>query len=519
MFQPLCLLLLAALSWLAAEGDVVIDRGMYHRDGEYDFELWIPKGFGIRKPDKGEIGYFSGDAGGGYAIVLAVGDWSSIQQFVRRRKASALDLFPGCEIEAHEGLEAGGRAAALVWYRKLDKTEEWKADELIVAAAELRGGEVLEIKIHLEKGRGKKALAEARSLLAGFKWSGERGLDLFLGARVLDINSGLSYRLPRDFEPEQGEGLVVAARKPEGVSRLTISRAVEPEVDRALHGAGPHRQRRGHSWKFPAAEGAEARGAIYGADAEGGIERVQVLVAVRPPNGPVFLLSAVGPASCEEALTRTAELVGLGFTYTDVPAAREEAMHAASTLAAAVRHQHAAAAEKAIAVLARCSFLAAARSALGAALDELRDPEALAAAAVALGESGAADAFDALLRAARNARNRKHVKLMAVLMAALGQVQDARAIPLLLSNVGQGDVEVQAAAIRGLGLYRAHDVKVLKPLVQVMAREETASRKPDLAARERWQLLKPAYVEALRNLTGQVFGSAGEADAWLRGRR
>jgi hypothetical protein len=521
MLQAAFLPLVLVLGWISGGEEAAIDRGTYYRDQEHAFELWIPRGFRERKPDPGEIGYFSGGSDGGHAIVMQVADWSSIRQFIQRRKEGAGTLFPGCEIEVFEGLEGAGRPAAMIWYRNLDETETWKGRELVTAAVELADRGVMEIDIQLEKGRAKCALAEARSLVASFKWTGERGLDPYLGERILQLDSGLSYRLPRGFVAgpvEGGKPLVVAASE-SGAIRLTLERADDSDVNRALHAAGSHRLRRGHSWEFPHAAGTNARGAVYRVEPEGPIERVRVVVAVKPPTGPVVVLALVGAETGEARLVRMAELVGLGLGHVDVKAAHERAAVEVGGLAAALREQDAPKAARCIEALAGLTFLPEARAALCTALAELREPDPLVRAAEALGQAGEADAFDALFEAARIARLRKQWRLLAALTAALGRVRDPKAISLLLSNAKRAEDAVRAAAIRALGQYRGHENKILRPLVRLMEKDEAAGRKPDLEAREQWLVLKPAYLDALENLTGKRFGTAAEARTWIEGHR
>jgi hypothetical protein len=516
----LILALILGLAAPLASGQTIVDRGRYYRNTEHGFSLWIPKGFYTAKADKHEIACFSGPGPGGYHIVFETTRYASLAVFLKATRSAHEDQFKGMEMEVFEDLKAAGRPAVMIWIRKLEADKDFKNREMVSAGVELPEGDFLNIDLYLEKGSDKQALQRMRGMLATLRWTGEDGLNPYLQSRILDLHSGLSYRLPNGFAPAPPQkGEVMAAGNEKERTRINLARAEASNPDEALSAALSGHRLRDQSWRFPHPEEIPARGGVIEPRGKGVPPIIRVAVAFQPPKAPVYLLTALGSNDQAESLVRAVELMLMSIRYQDVEAARRETTAATGALEAAIQRKDDSAALREVGTLARYTFLAEARAALAMALDRSRDPAVLAAAATALGEAGEQDAFDALYKAARNPRNQKDEKLCTALVKALGRVRGAQAVSVLVKLFRRQPNTVVVEVIRSLGRYTDEKPRALKELVRQMEKDEKAARKTDIDARERWIVVKPAYQAALKNLTGQHFENAEQAETWVRENR
>ena len=208
--------------------------------------------------------------------------------------------------------------------------------------------------------------------------------------------------------------------------------------------------------------------------------------------------------------------MGLNLDFIDIQSAAEEAKTAIAALESAMSRKDSARILAQIKILIRYPFLNRVSTALIKNLPKMKDEKHQVAVAEALATQSQPDLSSALLNVARNGRIRKNPVVLAAVLKTLGASRCKKAISLLHDHAKRGENRVAAAAILALGHYAEHRKRVIRKLVKLMIRAEKDGNKGDFAARERWELLLPAYQTALLNLTGESFRTAAEADIWAK---
>ncbi|MBN2491471.1 MAG: HEAT repeat domain-containing protein [Planctomycetes bacterium] len=510
----LAALLLAAGAGQSAAAD--LHRGTYYQSPEHGFALWIPAGYVAAEPrSEPFLARFTGSADGAYAVEILKPESRPLSRFVEERLKQAGEQFPAGDIEVIREVDAGGRSAVVIVFRKLDGNPAFENTEMVQAFVPLDDEVTLCLLAYSKTGGWENAVAVARWVLATLRYLGDGSLDAYLAGRRVHPGTGLSFRPPQGFRDDGATdpaALYSGAQTGTGVRITVASAASASSLEAALVGSTPTAGGL-RSWPLPAAAGLVLRGALI--QSGQGIS-ARVAAEAGGPNGPRFLVTVSGKSEQAEAMLRTAELVALTFRMVDMVAAREKASTAGTALEAALRRRHHDLIKARVTELCEYAFLEPVAESLLKTILRLEDPalQTLVARSIAVQEFPAL--APELLRLARNSKIRLNSPVLAAVLEALGSSRSKNAIATLLEHVTQGDSKVAGAAIRSLGRYVEHRDRVVRRLITLMERTEAAARPNDYAARERWDALRPAFQQALESLTGERFRTAGEATHWLR---
>jgi len=199
-------------------------------------------------------------------------------------------------------------------------------------------------------------------------------------------------------------------------------------------------------------------------------------------------------------------------------AARAAVDQAAPALEAARKNRKTDQVKAELEVLARYPFLEKAASGMARCITQVDDRSTQVQVAKALAGADTDTILPDLIKDIRHFQSKKRHDVVAALLTALGSVQGPRAVPVLFKFARRGTGIEAAAAVRALGHYEIKKDRVVKDVISLMRKAESAARKADHQARERWLEVGPAFREALKRLTGRRFTDAAQAEAWLRSR-
>lgn len=508
----LCLALLPA-----AAASQAVQRGKYFAFEEFGFEMWIPWGFHRSTSGEKRIYSFSGNTEGGRTLTFHEASMTSLDLYVGDRKRYLVEKCSGCEYEVHTDVKAGPVDAVIIVAKKLDAVEKLKDTDLITATMEIGDENIVELTMYLEKGKTERGLEQVRWMLSTFKFAGNPGLDDFCLERRIHKESGLSFRPPRGFKPEKPKDpgrMAFAGENRDAGIRLELKKSGATRLRGALdEEVGDYKRSARRSILFPHPGGCKLLGAFY---ASGDGSRSRTIIAAELEGGHFFTLRTDGASDRQESLVRTAELVAMSLGYLDMEKARREIKAAVEGLEEVLEKRQQDEIRARVEVLVPYPFMDAARTALADCLLDVRDARLQLEVIKALGSVKGGNVLPQLLRAVHVFKSRKQPDHVEAVLKALAVVQGSRALPVLKKLVMRGTNGQSAAAVRTLGHYGFERKRVLKDLVNLMAREEKAGRKPKVANRERWLVMKPAFQAGLKTLTGENFGTAAEARAWMK---
>jgi len=509
------LAILAASSGRSPDANVL--RGTYYQDKEHGFEIWIPRGY-ARVPRESRkvaevIACFDGGIYGGTSVDFLMPEPMTMSKYIQRWKDTSKKRIPGCEIEVIRDVDACGHKAVILWHKNLDGNEIYKGREFLHVGVPMGDGKVMDVLMYLKAGNVEQALEEMRWMLGTIRYTCNAGLDAYLCCRRVDKKTGICFRPPKGFIQKKvaAENTIYTGIEQEKDLRLELSKVDETSLDAVIESGKNLGKQTLDVWKIPLPEDAALQGTFYTSGEQGWAQ-----VAVKVRKGVYCCVKCFGKKSPVEPLLRTAELVGLNLDFIDIQSAAQEAKTAITALESAMSRKDTARILAQIKILIRYPFLNRVSTALIKNLPKLKDEKHQVAVAEALATQGQPDLSSALLNVARNGRIRKNPIVLAAVLKALGASRSKRAISLLHDHAKRGENRVAAAAILALGQYAEHRKKVIKKLVKLMIRAEKDGNKGAFAARERWDLLQPAYRTALLNLTGESFQSAAEANFWVK---
>ena len=501
----------------AGDDDDLCRRGHYYKDAEHGFELWIPAGLQKETKPKHE-GHirFWGSTPGLQQLSFVDLPVDNLEDYLAGNKRRLEENCPDSTVEEVGRFEPGGKPAVMLLAQKLDAYEPYRGTELLLVGVDL-GETVVEVVGFVEKDEAqrKKAIKQMRWLLGTFRLSGEDGLNPYLEARRLHVTTGLSYRPPRGFKPEEASGVLKAVEETSG-ARIDIESDDGRDLRKTLAREVDGMKRGESSWSFPH-DGSDwkVQGAVY-ASADG---KAMALAFAEFAGAHAFTVRVTGKDEQREHLIRTTELVASALRYVDVNQARTEVAAALPILEDAAKKRKLDVVNAQVEVLAKHAFLAEARMAMARYLTVMDHAATQAKAIEALASAGEADVLPDLLKAVRYFDSRHKAELVEGTLKALGTVRDSKAISVLLKYAKDKNNAVAAAAVRSLGHYASDGKRILKSLVSLMVKEEEAGHKSSMPARERWAVLKPAYQQALSQLTGDAIKSGEEAEAWMKAHR
>lgn len=518
MLSRMILIPLAILAaWTGPSPDPNVSRGTYYQDKDHGFEIWIPRGY-ARLPKESRkvaevIACFSGGINGGSSVDFLKPEKMTISKYIKRWNDAAKKRLPGCEIETIRDVDACGHKAVILWHKNLDGTEAYKGREFFHAGVPMGDGSVMDVLMYLKAGKGESALEEMRWMLGTIRYTGNAGLDAYLCCRRVDKKTGICFRPPKGFiQKKVGiENSVYVGVEKEKDFRLELCKTDEVSLEAVIESGKNLGKQTLDVWKIQLPGEAALQGTFYTSGDQGWAQ-----VAVKVKKNVICCIKCFGKKSPEEPLLRTAELVGLNLDFIDIQSAAEEAKTAIAALESAMSRKDSARILAQIKILIRYPFLNRVSTALIKNLPKMKDEKHQVAVAEALATQSQPDLSSALLNVARNGRIRKNPVVLAAVLKTLGASRCKKAISLLHDHAKRGENRVAAAAILALGHYAEHRKRVIRKLVKLMIRAEKDGNKGDFAARERWELLLPAYQTALLNLTGESFRTAAEADIWAK---
>ncbi len=492
-------------------------RGKYFTFKEFEFEMWLPWGFHRSKENEGKGEYrFSGNTDGGRHMIFHETGATSLDLYVYGRKRYLDEECKGSEYKVHTDVKAGPVNAVIIVAQKLDAVENLKDTDLITAAMEIGEESIVELAMRLDKGKIDRGLEQVRWMLSTFKFAGDTGLDDFCLERRIHKETGLFFRPPRGFKPEKPKDhgrIAFAGENQDAGLRIEIKKSSGTRLRKALDEEVGDYKRIGRSILFPHPGSCKLLGALY---TSGDSSRRRTIIAAEVEKGHFFTLRTDGATDRQESLVRTAELVAMSLGYLDVEKARREIEAAVDGLEEVLKKRQKDEIHARVEVLVPYPFMKAARTALADCLLAVRDAKLQLEVIKAIGSVKGGDVLPQLLRAVTIFKSRKQPDHVTAALKALAVVQGPKALPVLKKLATRGTNAQSAAAVQSLGHYGFERERALKDLVNLMAREEKAGRKPKVANRERWLVLKPAFQAALKTLTGEKFRTAAEAKAWMR---
>jgi len=511
-------------SFFPAPAQRPVPRGVYHRNEEPPFEIWIPRGLTERKQDAASLKVdvlFCGRTSGAHQIGFRfTSAYPDLPTFVTAVKNSLDSQFTRCTVEVHSDEKSGGRNAVIIHAKDLEGDSRLQGQELLRAGILLSGETIFTIGMFLDKGNTERAFEQLRWMMSTLKRPGEKGLDPYLQPRRMDRATGLSFRPPRGFDPiEKAEDAnpVFTAENREAGMRFSLHPSDRTAIEKVLRDRGKGLDRSGRSRTFPHAGSCRLVGAIYREPKDSTWGRV-IVAAKFEKSGRCFALEVAGPLEARESLIRTAELAGMGLDHVDLVAARAAVDQAAPALEAARRNRKTDQVKAELEVLARYPFLEKAASGMARCITQVDDRSTQVQVAKALAGADTDTILPDLIKDIRHFQSKKRHDVVAALLTALGSVQGPRAVPVLFKFARRGTGIEAAAAVRALGHYEIKKDRVVKDVISLMRKAESAARKADHQARERWLEVGPAFREALKRLTGRRFTDAAQAEAWLRSR-
>jgi len=495
------------------------ERGVYHHEPDHGFAVWIPAGYVKAAPRSDQfLAYYKGGNQGGYAIEIQKPDKLSVSQFVDAKLREAGRQFPGSEVEVIRDVDAAGRKAVLLLYRKLGGNKAFKDTEMAYGCVPLSDKQTLPILLYTKAGALMRGVGELKWMLNTVRYLANRGLDNYLSGRRVDVSSGLSFRTPMNLKPERPSGKMVlysGFARDLGV-RIVVSRSDAKSLEAALAPGAPGGGEGLKTWTIPHEGGFSLLGTFVTSGTSGS---ARVAFQVKDLEKLRFVVNASGRAELKETLLRMVEMVAMEARFIDVTAARQTAQAATVALDAALKkHDH----EKVqvqVRVLCQHCYLRPVAETLVKVLPKLTSPELQIEVSHALTETEAPELSLPLMKVAKHSKIRTNPKVLAAVLETLGAARSKKAINLLLDHASRGDNQVSAAAVRALGRYAEYRGRVVKRLVKLMSRAESAAERRNFAARDRWDTVRPAYQEALEKLTGERFRTSSDAEIWLKKNR
>jgi hypothetical protein len=378
--------------------------------------------------------------------------------------------------------------------------------------------QTLAILVYTKAGALKRGVGELKWMLNTMRYLANQGLDNYLTGRRVDVSSGLSFRTPMNLKPERPSSKMVlysGFARDLGV-RIVVSRSDAKSLEAALAPGAPGGGEGLKTWTIPHEGGFSLLGTFVTSGTNGS---ARVAFQVKDLEKLRFVVNASGRAELKETLLRMVEMVAMEARFIDVTAARETAKAAIVALDRALRKRDHEKVQVQVRVLCNYGYLRSAAEKLVKVLPKLTNPDLQIEVSHALSRTESPELSPVLLKAAKHPTIRNNPKVLAAVIGTLGSARSKKAINLLLNYANRGDNQVSAAAVRALGRYGEHRGRVVKRLVKLMSRAESAAQRRNFAARDRWDVVRPAYQEALEKLTGKRFSTSDDAEIWLKKNR
>ncbi len=506
-FGKMYLLIFSFIFLACAVGETQVKRGLYFKNYNLGFELWIPKGFkksDSKKPLEGVVAGFYGNKSGCFSITIEDTKADSLNQYIEELPQSSITQFPGCEIETIKNLKAGGKPSAILVLTKLDNNEDFKRTEMICAVLETSRGHIIDLTVYHKKGSGKAAMKIMRWMMSTYLLPGESGLDPFMEKREMDLSTGLSYRLPPEFEKKpckDAENLMYEFIQSSTKDRILVKRSGKPTLFKAMDAEALNEKVEART-RFSHPDGHDLLGTFCVPKEEKG-DIGRALFGIRFKNGPRFCISVYGKISRRNELMRAGELMCKSLKYTDVSAAHKEVENAVEGLKLARKKRKTDQIEYNVKIIAGHIYLPSARKALCKVLVSL-DEEAIQVTIIrALGNSGQQDVAPTFIRSLKNSKIKKKPVVIQALLEGLGKVQSSKALKLIFKFAQAGDKSTRSTAIRALGEHKKQKSQVTKMLLSLFKKLESSASKGSYSDRELLQDLKPALQDAFQSLLGK----------------
>jgi len=512
---PLLIALLLVPGAVRGDEEDFIRRGLYFVAESDGLAMWIP-GW-VNKSDKprdGMAGEFGIKVAGHFLqMYVRITDKSS-EAVMKRQQSEGATTFQTGKNETIERLEGCRLPTSVVIFTDIDTVTGFEQKDYIVAVADLQGRKTVSFHIICAKGRAKAILPVIKWMVSSVRWSGDTGLIGRAGPRRLEQKSGLSYRLPKRFDPASPKAPeILAAEDSAHDERLSVNPAAPEDLDGWRSRAQKDESGSFRITRLPHSGGAKAHMVLH--PPEEGSDRRSAEALIAFPDGPTFSVRAVGRSERREALLDAVETTVMGLKLVDVEAARSRAAAAAAELESAIRTKDQERTRDLIDALSTGSFLPDARAALEKALPRLEEAEQVLAVE-ALVVTKDASIIPTLIKLYRRSRFRKRIEMRGAVLKSLRYVQDQAACRLLLAEADSRETVLAATSIYSLGYYADRRGEVVRKLEPLFRRAEAAGRSSNIKTRERWSILQRAYQTTLKRLTGTTFSNAKELQDWCR---
>ena len=450
-----------------------------------------------------------------YEICLETTRASALEQFRESVIRQMQDKHPSVQPQIRRGLEFGGMKGMTITLPGFRRRKG--ADYLIINAVDVPAQGIVILLIsgpRLEKDQ----LTRLNSwLMPTFRMSGEEGDDLLFESRVVHVQSGLSYRVPRGSmnrgTPTQDH--IFEGHAPGGIFvRVDRQQTTEDsDLKNLLKDWASGAKAIGKSRKVTTrSSGGEAICALF--DKYGG-KPVRALCAFKPNDTTTFRIEIAGS---EMPLLHLERMMSV-LEWLDIPTLEEETAGWKKKVEEAVK----AGDER---TLKKYGRRIADRYYLTASLELARiilksGPERAQRYALACLEKGGSPGVDFIhiRKAMSNSKYRTRVKMRVKAAEAMGALVNLKCSNYLLQLIRDKETKVAKAAILALGNHKANRKKTIPVLIRQFDQVTKEGKSRSAKKKLRLSRLGDAFRTALRELTGQDFKSPKAARTWLTANR
>jgi len=509
------LLLIADARAAGAGEEDFIRRGLYFVDQADGIAMWIPGWVNKSdRPRSGMAGEFGIKVAGHFLQMYVRISGQTVDAVMKGQRNEGATTFQTGKLEVIERLAGCLHPTSVAIFTDIDAVSGFEQKDYLVAVADLEGRKTVSFHIICAKGKANAILPVVKWMASSVRWSGEAGIVDRTGPRRLEQKSGLSYRLPRRFEPvSPNESEILAAEDSEDGERLSMTRAQPEDLDAWRSRAEKDETGSLRITALPHSGGAKIHMVLHPPEAEQDRRTAEALITF--PDGPTVSVRASGKNERRNELLDAVETTAMGLKRVDVKAARARAATAAAELEEAIRKDDRERTQELIDALATGSFLPDARVALEKALPRLDEPEQVLAVE-ALVVTNDASIIPALIKLYRASRFKKRYRMRRTVLESLRYVQDPAALKLLLAEADDKETALAATSIYSMGHYKDQRAKVVRKLVPLFKRAEAAGRSSRIQSRERWVILQRAYQSTLKRLTGETIRDSDQLQDWFR---